>query len=102
MAVPAYYRSRYGRVFRVQRVREETGDRRARYVLRAFAVPAESSPADPSAAIAETAREISADDALDRVRHHQGVPTPEQTFEELWQPLRLRLDTVSLGQPGET
>lgn len=87
--VPAYYRSRQGRVFRVHRVSQSLDARRSRYVLRAVPVRAQ----DVQLA-AETAREIDTDSLRDRIRLHQIVPTPEETFEQLWQQLRIDLEAV--------
>jgi hypothetical protein len=40
----------------------------------------------------ERTREVDADSVRDKIANHQAVPTPEETFEQLWQELRLALD----------
>jgi hypothetical protein len=87
--VPAYYRSRQGRVFRVHRVSQAVDAHRARYVLRAVPVHARD-----VALATETAREIDTDSLRDRIRLRQIIPTPEETFEQLWQQLRVDLEAV--------
>jgi hypothetical protein len=42
----------------------------------------------------EVAREYIASDLRDKIVNHQAVPTPEDTFEQLWQQLRLELDAL--------
>ena len=84
--VPAYYRSRGGRVYRVYRHSQTLDADRSRYVLRAVPVRA----ADASTA-AEAVQVIDTESLRDRIRLRQVVPTPEQTFEQLWQQLRLDL-----------
>jgi hypothetical protein len=84
--VPAYYRSQGGRVYRVHRVSEALDAQRARYLLRAVPVRVEDAPL-----AAEAAREVDTESLRDRIRLRQVVPTPEQTFEQLWQQLRLDL-----------
>jgi hypothetical protein len=86
MVVPAYCRSRSGCVYRVRRVVEELGPERMRYTLRATPLTG----AEP----AETSREIDAALLRDMIAHRQIVPTPEDTFEQLWQQLRLDVDAV--------
>ena len=80
--MPAYCRSRTGRVYRIQRFSEYV-DERWRYVLRATAIVSRR---------VEASREIDPALMRDKVRHGQMVPTPEATFEQLWQQLRLDLD----------
>ena len=84
--VPAYYRSQLGRVYRVQRLSQAIDAQHARYVLRAVLVRVEDAPL-----AAEATREVDTDELRDRIRLRQTVPTPEQTFEQLWQQLRLDL-----------
>jgi hypothetical protein len=84
--VPAYFRSRGGRVYRVYRHSQTLDADRARYVLRAVPVRAEDAPMT-----AEAAQEVDTESLRDRIRLRQVVPTPEQTFEQLWQQLRLDL-----------
>jgi len=40
----------------------------------------------------EVSREVDASFVFDKVAHGQAVPTPEQTFEELWRELNQELD----------
>ena len=81
--MPAYCCSRTGRVYRIQRVSEQVGGR-MRYVLRATAIGQSQG--------VEASLEIDPALMRDKVRHGQMVPTPESTFEQLWQQLRLDLD----------
>jgi hypothetical protein len=90
MAVPAYYRSRHGHVFRVQRVQSELPQGRTRYVLRAVPIRIGAEPG--ANGVLEVAREISAADTLEKVRLGHAAVTPETTFDRLWQQLRLDLD----------
>jgi hypothetical protein len=85
--VPAYYRSRGGRVYRVLRVSQTIDARHARYVLRAVPVRAQD-----ALQASEAAQVIDTESLRDRIRLRQVVPTPEQTYEQLWQQLRLDLD----------
>jgi hypothetical protein len=87
--VPAYYRSRGGRVYRVLRVSQTIDAQHARYVLRAVPVRAEDAPQT-----AEAARVVDTESLRDRIRLRQVVMTPEETFEQLWQQLRVELETV--------
>ena len=82
--MPAYCRSRDGRVFRVQRFSDITTER-ARYVLRATPIR------QPDAHPIELACELQAALLRDKIRHGQAVPTPEDMFEQLWQQLQLDL-----------
>lgn len=91
MAAPAYYRTRAGRVFRVERVHHTLADGRARYVLRACAVVAGDLP--PGGA-GEQAEELSPALVRDKLRLGQVIPTAEQIFERLWERLRLELETL--------
>ena len=91
MGVPAYYRSRQGRMFRIQRASERLDDEGARYVLRAFAVRLDP-PSIPIAPAAEAACELSASALRDKLKLHHVVRTPEHTYEALWENLRLNLD----------
>ena len=81
--MPAYCRSRTGRVFRIQRFSEDV-EGRMRYVLRATAIGQTQG--------VEASREIDPALMRDKVRHGQVVPTPEETFDQLWQQLRLDLE----------
>jgi hypothetical protein len=85
--VPAYYRSRGGRVYRVFRISQTIDAQHSRYVLRAVPVRAQDAPQ-----AAEAAQVVDAETLRDRIRLRQVVPTPEQTYEQLWQQLRLDLD----------
>jgi hypothetical protein len=85
MAVPQYCRSRHGRVYRVQRISETLAEGRVRYVLRA-------TPVAPDKPGFEASTEVPTDQVRDKIRLGQSVPTPEATFEQLWQQLRLDLD----------
>jgi hypothetical protein len=84
--VPAYYRSERGRVYRVYRVSQAIDAQHARYVLRAVPVRTEDAPL-----ASEAAQEIDTDSLRDQIRLRQSIRTPEQTFEQLWQQLRLDL-----------
>jgi hypothetical protein len=55
-----------------------------RYVLRA-------TPLGADAAAREASFEIDADLVRDKIRRGQAIPTPEETYEQLWQQLRLDL-----------
>ena len=90
MAAPPYYRSRRGRVFRLQRKHETLTSGAARFVLRAFAVPGLSSDLP----IAEAAEELTTDALRDQLQRGVAVATPEERFEALWQRLRLDLEAA--------
>jgi len=87
MVVPAYCRSRQGRVFRIQRLSELLAPGRIRYVLRATPIRL-----DGEGTGVEAAREIDAAALREKLRLGQRIQTPEDTFESLWQQLRLDLD----------
>ena len=87
MAVPAYCTSREGKVFRVWRSSELVAPDRVRYALRA--VPIFLRGQDT---VVEVAREYDTTLVRDKISLGQAIPTPEDTFEELWQQLRLDLD----------
>jgi hypothetical protein len=86
--VPAYCRSRQGRVFRVLRSSEPLDADRVRYRLRAVPVGRDGDHDGGR----EVSREFDAALLLDKVRHGQAIPTPEETFEELWRQLQIDLD----------
>jgi hypothetical protein len=87
MVVPAYCRSKGGRVFRVLRSSTMVGPDRIRFALRAQDVnPMRTSPD------LERAREVEAAVLRDKIAHRHLIPTPEATFEDLWQQLRVDLD----------
>jgi hypothetical protein len=87
VVVPPYCVSREGRVFRVLRSSRMVAPDRVRFVLRV-----EPLRANASEAAIELSREVEASFVLDKVAHGQAVPTPEQTFEELWRQLTQDLD----------
>ena len=49
--------------------------------------------ADAGDAGVERAREVDAELVRDKIANGQAIPSPEATFEDLWQQLRLDLDT---------
>ena len=62
------------------------GPDRMRFCLRAQDVnPVSGSP------IVERAVEVDAALLRDKIAHHHVIPTPESTFEDLWQQLRVDL-----------
>ena len=87
MSVPQYCRSRQGRVFRIHRLSERLDGERMRYTLRAVPVRL-----DQQTQTVEASTELGADLVRDKIRHRQLIPSPEATFEQLWQQLRLDLD----------
>jgi hypothetical protein len=86
VVVPAYCRSRDGRMFRVVRVSEPVGTERVRYALRAVPVRQDGQTGH------EVSREYDTSLVLASIGLGQTIPTPEQTFEQLWEQLRLDLD----------
>ena len=87
MVVPAYCRSRDGRVFRLLRASQFAAGS-VRYSLRAVPLRLDDQPPH----IVERSREVEADYLRDKIRHRQAVLSPEATFEELWQQMRFELD----------
>jgi hypothetical protein len=87
VVVPPYCRSRQGKVFRVSRSSQFVAPDRVRYALRAVAI--KLGDIDPGI---EIAREFNTSYVRDRLSMRQVIPTPEETFEQLWQQLRLDLD----------
>ena len=87
--LPAYARSRNGRVFRLVRSSERLDATRMRYRLRAVPLPA------TDAAPLEVTHVLDADVLLDKLRLGQAIPTPESTFEDLWQRLQIDLNLGS-------
>jgi hypothetical protein len=87
MVVPPYCQSRRGRVFRVLRSSALVAPDRMRFALRALPILIGSDDAG-----LEVAREYLTTEVRDKIVNHQAVPTPEDTFEQLWQQLRLELD----------
>jgi hypothetical protein len=58
-----------------------------RFALRAQPIHAGGGRGD-----VELAREVDAALIRDKIAYRQAIPTPEATFEELWQQLRIHLD----------
>jgi hypothetical protein len=87
MVVPAYCRTSSGRVFRLLRSSELVAPDRVRFVLRAQPIGAAEQSAD-----IELSRELDAELIRDKIANHQAIPTPETTFEALWEQLRLDID----------
>jgi hypothetical protein len=75
-------------VFRVLRSSALVAPDRMRFALRAMPIAIGSEDAG-----VEVAREYITSEVRDKIVNHQSVPTPEETFEQLWQQLRLELDT---------
>jgi hypothetical protein len=74
-------------VFRLLRNSELVAPDRVRYALRA--VPIKSNGEDAGV---EVTRELDAWLVRDKIARGHAIPTPEETFEQLWQQLRLDLD----------
>jgi hypothetical protein len=87
VAVPQYCTSKQGKVFRVTRSSELVAPDRVRYTLRALPIVLRGQDA-----AVEVAREYDTTLVRDKIALGQAIPTPEETFEELWQQLRLDLD----------
>ncbi len=85
--VPAYCRSRSGKVFRVIRSSRVVAPGTIRYALRATPIK----PQDQAAGL-EATRDLDSSTLLDKIANRQAVPTPEATFEDLWARLRIDLD----------
>jgi hypothetical protein len=88
MAVPAYYRSRDGRVYRIERLAQAIDRDHARYTLRAR--PVQLQAREP---VREASCELDTHALRDRI-HRQVIATPEATFEQLWQQLRVDLESA--------
>jgi hypothetical protein len=73
-------------VYRVQRTSTLIGPDTVRYVLRAVPVKQDGQPGH------EVARDIDAAHVRDKLAMRQAIPTPEDTFEALWQQLRVDLN----------
>jgi hypothetical protein len=86
VVVPAYCRCRGGGVYRVIRRSTLIGADRVRFSLSAVSVQPGTRPDR------EIAQEFDAAIVRDKIALHQAVPTPEDTFEALWQQLRIDLD----------
>jgi hypothetical protein len=91
VVVPPYCTSRQGKVFRVLRTSQFVPPDRVRYALRAVAI--KLGEIDPGV---EIAREYDTSFVRDKLSLRQVIPTPEETFEQLWQQLRLDLDVRSV------
>ena len=87
VVVPPYCLSRQGRVFRLLRTSELVAPDRMRFVLRAVPILATSDDQG-----IEVTREVDMTLLRDKIAHGQAIPTPEETLEDLWQQLRLRLE----------
>jgi hypothetical protein len=87
VAVPPYCTSRQGKVFRVTRSSELVAPDRVRYALRALPIVVHGQEV-----AVEVAREYDTTLVRDKIALGQSIPTPEETFEELWQQLRVDLD----------
>jgi hypothetical protein len=87
MVVPAYCHSSTGRVFRLLRSSQLVGPNRVRFALRAQAINSTDAASD-----VERWREVDAELIRDKIANRQAIPTPETTFEDLWQQLRLDID----------
>jgi hypothetical protein len=74
-------------VFRVLRNSELVGPDRMRYVLRAVPIKPDGDDAG-----LEVSSELDACVVRDKIARGHAILTPEQTFEQLWQQLRLDLD----------
>jgi hypothetical protein len=87
VVVPPYCRSAEGRVFRLLRSSQLVAPDRVRFVLRAQPISS-----DDDTAGVELSRELDADLIRDKIQHRQAIPTPEGTYEALWQQLRVDLN----------
>jgi len=87
VVVPQYCTSRQGKVFRLLRSSALVAPDRVRYALRA--VPIKVQPDDSGL---EVAYELDSASVRDKIALGQTIPTPEDTYEQLWQQLRLDLD----------
>ncbi len=92
LTVPLYYRSRAGRVFRLQRRHEPAGNEGGRYGLCAFDVR-RTPPAEQP--VAQAWNESSADELREKLRLGHMIRTPEQSFEQLWQRMRMELESLA-------
>jgi hypothetical protein len=87
MVVPPYCRSMGGQMFRVLRFSEMVAPDRVRFSLRAQALSPHSACSD-----LELAREVDTAQIRDKIANRHVIPTPESTFEALWEQLRVDLD----------
>jgi len=86
VVVPPYCRALDGRLYRVVRSSRMVSTDRVRFALRAQAINSESPDF-------ELAREVDASLIRDKIANHHVIPTPETTFESLWQQMRVDLDS---------
>jgi hypothetical protein len=77
-------------MFRLQRLSERVTADRSRYVLKAIAVKV----AAAQTSAAEVAREVDTEALRDKIERGLVVATPEETFEQLWQQLRVDLEAL--------
>jgi hypothetical protein len=87
VVVPPYCLSRQGRVFRLLRNSELIAPDRMRFALRAVPITPDGIDAG-----LEVTREMDTAQVRDKIVNGQAIPTPENTFEQLWQQLRQDLD----------
>lgn len=87
MVVPPYCRTRAGRVFRLERSTLRLAPDRVQYLLRAL--PIGRAAAAPPLTVS---REIDVDLLRDKLANRQAIPTPEDTFDALFDQLRRELD----------
>ena len=88
--MPPYCLSREGRVFRLLRKSQLVAPDRMRFALRAVPIKADGSDAG-----LEVTRELDTALVRDKIAHGQAIPTPEETFEQLWQQLRVDLESLA-------
>ena len=87
MVVPQYCRSRQGRLYRVLRTSALVAPDRMRFALRAVPIKPDGGDAG-----LEVTCELDTSFLRDKIAHGQAMPTPEETFEQLWQQLRVDVD----------
>ena len=87
--MPPYCTSRQGKVYRVSRSSEFVAADRVRYTLRAVPIVMHG-----QATSVEIACEYDTALVRGKIALGQAIPTPEETFEQLWQQLRLDLDVA--------
>ena len=73
-------------MYRVQRSSALIGPNRVRYALRAVPVKQDGNPGQEVFCEFDTAL------VRDKLAYRQAIPTPEETFESLWQQLRVDVD----------
>ncbi len=74
-------------MFRLLRSSQFLGPDRLRFALRAQPIKPDGVGTE-----LERVREFDAELIRDKIAHRQAIPSPEVTFEELWQQLRIDLD----------